>query len=151
MLVRQAAARDTEAIAPLLDAYRQFYGQPADPARSRTFLAERLARHESIVFVACDACEVPTGFTQLYPLFSTVRTARTYLLNDLFVAPAARRRGVGRALIGAAVEFARANGAAALSLQTAIDNREARSLYAAAGWDHDVRFCEYTFALGERA
>ncbi len=87
------------------------------------------------------------GFVQLYPLFSTVRTTRTYLLNDLFVAPAARRRRVGATLLSAAAEFARVNGATALSLHTAVDNFDAQALYAASGWKRDDRFCEYTLAL----
>ena len=146
MHVRQATVFDVDLIAPLLDAYRQFYAQPADIERSRAFLCERFAHHESIVFVAIDG-DAAHGFVQLYPLYSTVRTTRTYLLNDLFVAPAARRRRVGATLLSAAAEFARVNGATALSLHTAVDNFEAQALYAASGWKRDDRFCEYTLAL----
>lgn len=145
--IRQATVSDIDLVAPLLDAYRQFYGQPADVARARAFLRERFAHHESIVFVAVDVGGTASGFTQLYPLFSTVRTTRTYLLNDLFVAPAARRRRVGAMLLGAAADFARANGASALSLQTAVDNASAQALYASLGWKRDDAFCEYTLSL----
>ena len=77
------------------------------------------------------------GFVQLYPMFSSVRTARTWILNDLFVAPAARRGGVARALLEAAAAFAREDGAAGLSLETGRDNAAARALYRAAGWHED--------------
>jgi ribosomal protein S18 acetylase RimI-like enzyme len=147
MQVRQATVSDIDLVAPLLDAYRQFYGQPADVSRSRAFLRERFAHHESIVFVAVDDDGIAVGFTQLYPLFSTVSTTRTYLLNDLFVAPAARRRRVGAMLLAAAADFARANGATSLSLQTAIDNANAQALYASLGWRRDDAFCEYTLTL----
>ena len=90
--VRQAEIEDVDALVPLFDAYRQFYRQPPDLARARAFLAERFAHQESLVLLAEQDGEA-IGFTQLYPLFSSVRTVRTWLLNDLFVAPAARRSG----------------------------------------------------------
>ena len=146
-LVRIANANDAERIAPLLDAYRQFYAQPADPGIALRFLRERFAHHESSVLLAEDDAGVAMGFTQLYPLFSTVRAVRIYLLNDLFVVPAARGRGVARRLLAAAADFARANGAASLSLQTANDNAAARALYESTGWIAETRFGEYTLAL----
>lgn len=87
------------------------------------------------------------GFTQLYPLFSSVRTVRTWLLNDLFVVSSARRQGVGAGLLGAAAEQARALGAASLSLSTALDNAPAQALYESMGWQRDRQFCEYSLTL----
>ena len=95
----------------LFDAYRVFYSQPSDPARARDFLRERMGAGESVVLLAMLDGRA-AGFTQLYPLFSSVRTARLWLLNDLFVDPAARRRGVAQALMHAAADFARGEGAA---------------------------------------
>jgi GNAT superfamily N-acetyltransferase len=66
-----------------------------------------------------------------------VRTARTWLLNDLFVAEGARRGGVARALLDAAAAFAREQGAAGVMLETTRDNGPARALYRAAGWNED--------------
>ncbi|MBU6246722.1 MAG: GNAT family N-acetyltransferase [Xanthomonadaceae bacterium] len=144
--VRNADLDDLDHLAPLLDAYRQFYGQPSDPARARDFLAERLARGESLVLLAERDGEA-AGFTQLYPLFSSVRLVRTWLLNDLFVVPSARRGGVARALLQAAAEQARARGAASVSLSTALDNAPAQALYESLGWVRDTRFCEYGLTL----
>lgn len=145
--IRQAGVHDLDVIVPLFDAYRQFYQQPADPARARDFLAERFRHHESVILLAFGADGAATGFVQLYPLFSSVRANRAYLLNDLYVAPAARRAGVARALLTAAAEFARANGAASMSLTTALDNAPAQRLYEALGWQRDTEFCEYHLAL----
>ncbi|MCP1374486.1 GNAT family N-acetyltransferase [Dyella lutea] len=144
--VRIADTRDLDRLAPLFDAYRQFYRQPADLARARDFLAERLARQESLVLLA-ELDGEAIGFTQLYPLFSSVRTVRTWLLNDLFVAPSARRSGAGRALLQQAAAQARARGAASLSLSTALDNAPAQALYESLGWVRDTQFCEYGFTL----
>ena len=134
--IRRAGLHDLEQLAPLFDAYRQFYQQPGDLPRARGFLRERLERDESAVLVAGrDGALV--GFTQLYPMFSSVRTARIWILNDLYVAGQARRSGVARGLLDAAAMFARENGAARLMLETGRDNAPARALYQAAGWGED--------------
>jgi ribosomal protein S18 acetylase RimI-like enzyme len=135
--IRRATPDDLDALAPLFDAYRRFYVQPGDVERARTFLAERMAGNESTVLIA-ERDGVAAGFTQLYPIFSSVRTARTWLLNDLFVAEHARRHGVARALLDAAAAFAREQGAVGLSLETMADNAPARALYRAAGWSEDT-------------
>jgi GNAT superfamily N-acetyltransferase len=149
--LRQANIHDLEKIVPLFDGYRQFYEQSADPALARNFLRERFAHHESTIFLALDARDQGIGFVQLYPLFGSVRCVRKYLLNDLFVLPAARGCGIGAALLKAAADFARANGAAALTLSTAIDNLPAQKLYAALGWQRDAGYFEYNLDLNDAA
>ena len=144
--IRRATDADIARIAPLFDAYRSFYGQPPDIARADAFLRERLARGESALLLAERDGEA-IGFTQLYPLFSSVRTARLWLLNDLFVADSARRQGVARGLLDAAAAFAREQGAADLMLETGRDNHPARALYRAAGWNEDASQW-YTLHLG---
>lgn len=145
--VRQATIHDLDQLAPLFDGYRQFYGQPADPALARRFLRERLQHHESVLLLALDGDGEGVGFVQLYPLFSSVRAARFYLLNDLFVAPDARRSGVGAALMREAADLARALGAVGMSLSTAHANEPAQRLYASLGWKRDTEFREYTLAF----
>lgn len=145
--IRQAALHDLNTVSVLFDAYRQFYGQPADLARARDFLAERLAHGESVILLACDAAGSGLGFVQMYPLFSSVRTLRTWLLNDLFVALQARRKGVAAALLRTAAQHAREHGVADLSLSTALDNAPAQALYESLGWQRDRQFCTYTLPL----
>ena len=145
--VRHATIHDLDVVVPLFDAYRSFYGKPAEPARARAFLAERFQHHESIIFVALEESGACVGFTQLYPVFSSVSCTRKYLLNDLFVVPAARRGGAARALLAAAADFARAQGAASLSLSTGVDNAAAQRLYESLGWTRDESFYEYNLVL----
>ena len=135
--IRRADLADLDTIAPLFDAYRGFYGQASDTDRARDWLAERMQRNESVVLVAEDDNGAAVGFTQLYPMFSSVRTARTWILNDLFVAPDARRGGAARALLDAAAAFAREDGAMGISLETTQDNAPARALYRNSGWNED--------------
>jgi GNAT superfamily N-acetyltransferase len=131
-------AADIDVVAPLFDAYRQFYGQRSDPEGARRFLQERLEREESIVFLAFHR-ETAIGFTQLYPSFSSASMARIFVLNDLFVSPKARRGGTGSALLRA--------GAVRLTLSTELTNTTAQSVYEENGWKRDTAFCVYQLAL----
>ncbi len=142
MLVRRAGLGDLDDVAPLFDGYRQFYGQPSDLAAARAFLAERLRRDESVIFVAI-ADDVTLGFTQLYPSFSSVSVRRLWILNDLFVSPAARRGGVGRRLLERARDWAVETDSKGLTLTTAVTNSAARSLYESCGWRRDDEFAHY--------
>ena len=91
--VRRASIQDLDRLVPLLDAYRQFYGQQPDLIIARQFLGDRLTRNESIVLVAENDGGAAVGFVQLYPTFSSILAAPMYVLSDLFVIPEFRRRG----------------------------------------------------------
>lgn len=143
--IAHATPADLDALARLFDAYRQFYGQPSDVDAARDWLRSRLRFGESKVLLARQA-DALVGFVQLYPSFSSVRLARSWILNDLFVLPATRRQGIARTLLDAAAGFARDDGAAVISLETATDNAAARATYHAAGWrEDDTRW--YSLAL----
>lgn len=135
--ISRAGPADLDVLATLFDAYRTFYGQTPDLPLARQWLRERLRFGESVVLVAKRG-GVAVGFVQLYPMFSSVRTSRTWILNDLYVDAGARRRGVARALLDASAAFARGDGAAGISLETTQDNAAARALYRAAGWNEDA-------------
>lgn len=142
IFVQQAVFADLDVLVPLFDSYRQFYGQASDLAGAKAFLTERFEHGESVLFLAKDE-GTPVGFTQLYPSFSSVSMARTFVLNDLFVAPHGRRKGVGERLLGAAEEYARAVGAVRLVLSTAVTNAAAQALYEATGWLREEQFYVY--------
>jgi ribosomal protein S18 acetylase RimI-like enzyme len=149
--IRRASTADLDLLVPLFDAYRQFYRQPPDPARARGFLAERLTGGESVVFLALEhagAEPTPAGFTQLYPIFSSTRCRRSWLLNDLFVAPAFRKAGVARRLMDAARRHAVETGATEIELMTAHTNAAAQALYESLGYELDREFRHYVLDLG---
>jgi GNAT superfamily N-acetyltransferase len=138
----RAELDDLDALVPLFDAYRRFYGQPSDLTGARTFLAYRFKRGESVIFLAVvDGAIV--GFTQLYPTFSSVSMRRLWVLNDLFVTPDARKSGAGRALLERAERWAAETGAKGLTLSTQITNLGAQRLYEACGWTKDDEFLHY--------
>ena len=147
-VISRAGPADLDALSLLFDAYRQFYGQPSDVPRARDWLRSRLRVGESVVLLAKRE-GTTVGFVQLYPMFSSVRTAKTWILNDLYVEAGARRGGVARALLDAAAKFARDDGAAGISLETTQDNAAARALYRAAGWNEDATQW-YSLALSKQ-
>lgn len=146
-VVARATLDDLDALTALFDAYRVFYQRASDRALARAFLQERLQRGESVIFIIRDAAGEALGFTQLYPSFSSVSARRIWVLNDLFVAPAARQRGVARALMERARAFAAETGALRLVLETAEDNRPAQALYESLGYVHDSRTRHYSLEL----
>jgi ribosomal protein S18 acetylase RimI-like enzyme len=146
IVIRRAGPAELDLLAPLFDAYRQFYGLPADPARARAYLADRLAREESVVFLAL-AAQAAAGFTQLYPSFSSLACRPMWILSDLFVDPSRRRGGVGRRLMEAAHQFARDRHAATVELDTAHTNTAAQALYEALGYRRDETYRHYVLHL----
>lgn len=138
---------DIDALTRLFDGYRVFYEKPSDPAGARQFLTQRLSREDSVIFLAEDRDGNALGFTQLYPLFSSVRMRPIWLLNDLFVSPDARKQGVAKALMLKAQGFAAETGAAGLELATAKDNHTAKSVYEDLGWEMDTAFDHYSITV----
>ena len=131
--VHRANLDSLDELVPLFEGYRAFYEMPADAEGARAFLQQRLERDESVIFIATLDGK-PLGFTQLYPLFSSTRMARLYLLNDLFVHADARGTGLGAALLARAYQHACEEGACELMLETGNDN-PARRLYERSGYE----------------
>lgn len=143
----RATLDDLGALTLLFDDYRVFYERTSDRALARAFLQARLQHDESVIFIARDATGEALGFTQLYPCFSSVSARRIWVLNDLFVAAAARQRGVARALMERARTFALQSGALRLVLETAEDNHPAQALYESLGYVRESGTRHYSLEL----
>ncbi len=141
--IRKAGKEDIEDLTDLFDLYRVWYHQPSDAAAARQFLLQRLEKQESVVLVAVRE-NVLVGFTQLYPIFSSVSLQRAWLLNDLYVHASARKQGVAKQLLGAARQHGLETGAKWLLLQTGNDNFDAQSVYEKNGWK---RVSDYFYEL----
>ena len=148
IITRQAVLADIDALAPLFDAYRQFYGKTGDIEAAKAFLLDRFNHGESILFLAFEN-DKPIGFTQLYPSFSSVSLARVYVLNDLYVESQFRGKGVGKQLLNAATESAKSFAAVRVTLSTDIANTTAQSMYESAGWKRDTKYFVYHFSMQE--
>jgi ribosomal protein S18 acetylase RimI-like enzyme len=141
---RAATLDDLDVIAPLFDAYRQFYDQAPDLALAWRFIQARLRNDESVILLACDGGGQVVGFCQLYPTFCSVEAQPIYSLYDLFVAPAARRSGAAKALLQAAERLAARTGKRRMDLTTARTNTAAQAAYESLGWVRDEVFFAYS-------
>ncbi|GHC54789.1 GNAT family N-acetyltransferase [Ulvibacter litoralis] len=144
MKVNKATEADLDQLVPLFNGYRMFYKQASNPEAARTFLTERFQKKDSVIFLAIAPDGTGLGFTQLYPSFSSVSMQRTYILNDLYVASEARKKGVGEALMETAKLFAISEGSKGLTLETDVDN-PAQKLYQRLGWKKDTHVNHFTW------
>ena len=142
--IRLAMPDDLLQLADLFDAYRMFYKQVSDISLARRFIAERLDKKDSVIFIAVGAELKLIGFCQIYPSFCSVIAAKIGVLYDLFVDPSVRKSGAGKALMLAAHEYATEHGFARLDLTTAKTNLTAQGLYQSLGWVRDEVFYSYS-------
>jgi ribosomal protein S18 acetylase RimI-like enzyme len=147
VFTRLATLADLASIAPLFNAYRQFYERADDLAVATAFIQERLAKAESVIILALDDAQTVVGFCQLYPTFCSVEAAPIYTLYDLFVSPQARRTGAAKALLQAAHMHAAQTGRVRMDLTTARMNTSAQALYESEDWVQDAVFLTYNKAV----
>ncbi len=145
-MIRAANASDADRLGALFDAYRRFYGRAGDLDAARRYVGEQLGGPTR--FFVDDGGARLRGFVHLLPSFDTLAMRPMWILEDLFVDPAARRAGAGAALLQFAEAFARREGASRLTLSTAHTNAAAQRLYERLGWVLDEDFRYYHRMLG---
>jgi len=148
MKIFRAGRDNVDQLAVLFDLYRQFYEQDADLEACRRFIGDRIGNKESVVLVAESQEGRLLGFTQVYHSFCSVAMDRIIYLYDLYVHPDARGTGLGRALMNAATDYARSQGASRLQLETAHSNIIGQNLYESLGYEKDEEFYTYHLELG---
>lgn len=117
-------------VLPLVAAYQVFYGAEPNEARNREHFGRFLNDHSrGVQFLARDEAGNAVGMATLYFTYSSVRACEQCLMNDLYVVPEVRGRGIGRALIEHCRNFARERGYRAIVWTTATDNATAQRLY----------------------
>jgi GNAT superfamily N-acetyltransferase len=132
LIIETVGTADVPELMPMLRAYCDFYR--VDPSDERlgalaTVLIDNPA--EGLQLIARDTRDkgTPLGFATIYWTWQTLYAARVGVLNDLFVTPASRGTGTGRALIERCLELCRERGAEKLVWETAPDNTTAQRLY----------------------
>jgi GNAT superfamily N-acetyltransferase len=144
-MITKAKLEDLNILTDLFEEYRVFYRKTPDRKAAALFMAERLRTGDSEIFLVWSEAK-PVGFVQLYPVFSSTRMRRLWLLNDLYVTPAARGKGYSLLLIDRAKELALATDACGLLLETEISNTIGNKLYPRAGFvrNEASHFYEWT-------
>jgi len=147
MQIVKASLEHVNLISPLFDSYRQFYEQTPNAKGAREFIHARLKNDESVIFLALDETGQAMGFTQLYATFCSVVLAPKWVLYDLYVDAAFRKKSVGRSLMNVARQMAETSGAQRIDLETAISNTTAQPLYESLGYVRDTHFYAYSLVL----
>ena len=138
-MVAPVAPGEFEELVPMIGEYQRFYEVAnVDAERNRDFFRRFLAPSDDGLLLGARAGETLAGYACLYWTFSSLSAEEIVLLSDLFVAPACRGRGVGRALIEASRNVARERGAGHLEWVTAPDNETAQRLYDSTGAERSV-------------
>lgn len=145
MTIRVATISDLDQLTKLFDAYRVFYRKKSDIISAKNFLSDRMKQKDSEIFVAENNLNILVGFAQLYPLFSSTRMKKLWLLNDLFVAPKYRGQQVSKQLIESGKKLVKETSACGIFLETEKTNIIGNNLYPKTGFslNKDSNFYEW--------
>lgn len=142
---RKATLSDLPQLVELFDQYRIFYHKESDLPAAESFLKERIDNKDSELFVAEENGKL-TGFVQLYPIFSSTRMQRYWLLNDLYVNKEYRGKGYSKELIEESKALCRSSKACGILLETGKSNDIGNQLYPSCGFElyDSVNFYEWS-------
>jgi ribosomal protein S18 acetylase RimI-like enzyme len=132
--VREAREADVGAVGRLLHEFNREFDEPApEPAELAARVRELLAGGDTGLLVAGDE---PVGLALMRFRLSLWAPGLECYLAELYVVPARRGEGIGRALMEAAMDLARRRGAEYMDLGTAETDVAARHLYESLGFDN---------------
>ena len=146
MIVRKSTIEDIAQLSVLFDRYRVFYDKESDVKNAALFLSERIENHDSEIFVAEAENGVLAGFVQLYPLFSSTRMKRLWLLNDLYIDQRYRGKHISVMLIDRAKLLVKETHAVGLILETTKSNVVGNKLYPRTGFTLDREHNYYSWS-----
>jgi GNAT superfamily N-acetyltransferase len=148
--ITQVREGDLEALLVMMRAYCDFYeAAPGDGgllALARALIAAP-ERH-GLQLIARERDREAVGFATLFWTWDTLAAGEIGLMNDLYVVPSRRGRGVGRSLIEACLGRCRERGVARMDWQTAPENAPAQRLYDTLGAEREEAI---VYALALRA
>jgi GNAT superfamily N-acetyltransferase len=139
MSVRQATAADAAEIARLLHDFNTEYGEPTPGVDALAQRMRELLAGDTVVLLAGDG---PDGLAVLRLRSSIWTAGLECYLAELYVVPALRGQGRGRALMEAALELARKRGADWMELNTDEGDVAARALYERLGFKATADYYE---------
>jgi ribosomal protein S18 acetylase RimI-like enzyme len=130
--VRRATPGDAPRVARLLHDFQAEYDEPSPGAEILEERYGELIRSKEMIVLLVG--EGPDGFAQLRFRPWVYSAGLHSYLEELYVVPDLRGNGLGRALLEAAMETARGQGAEQMELGTSEDDTAARKLYESAGF-----------------
>lgn len=147
--IRQGERRDRELIwrattdtlwADVPEAERAVLDRREVEAHFRPRAEHVMDSRENAVFVAEDAGGRVLGYAVAGGATTMLTPARFGFLYDLWVAPEARRQGVGRRLVEHVAAWCRARGFRRIKLEVGAGNVAARALYGSLGFSEERVF-----------
>ena len=131
--IRPVRTKDYAGWLPLWDGYNEFYGRHGETALSSAITELTWKRffdsNEPVFALVAEQGGALVGLTHYLFHRSTTKAELVCYLQDLFTAPAARGRGIGRALIEGVYAKAMEAGSKRVYWQTQTSNAAGRALY----------------------
>lgn len=127
--VREATRSDTDAAGKLLAAQLEEHSLPAAPQQIARGLEAVFAAGKASTFLIAEDDGRPVGVCLANRIASIEYGGPALVIEELFVLPASRNRGVGRALLGYLLKMARSEALQAVELEVDPGHEPARALY----------------------
>jgi ribosomal protein S18 acetylase RimI-like enzyme len=133
--IRLATTADAAEVARLLHDFNREFDEPSPGVEALTpRVAQLIAEEEILVLLAGGG---PDGLAELRFKKSVWSDALDAYLEELYVVPALRGNGIGRALLDAAMNTARERGADHIDLTTSLGDKAAIALYESSGFTNE--------------
>ena len=145
-MIRQAEPSDLDTVAGLLCAFRDWWGSSTPTDETMRGAAEQLLHDPNTVYLLAGT----SGLAQLRFRLSAWTGVEDCWLEDVFVSDDARGTGLGRALVEAAIERARARGCRRIELDVQEDNEHAIRLYEKCGFSVRPKGSGHTLFLSAK-
>ena len=139
-VLRLACADDRDAVIELVRQYHAFDDVPFDEARTASAIAPLLNHEDAGRIWLVEIGGATVGYIALCLGYSIEFGGRDAFVDEMYLIPEWRCKGVGKVVLREIVNRARELGARALHLEVARGNEHARRLYAASGFDSRERF-----------
>lgn len=127
--VRPASRADAAAVVAMVHELCAHEGDPTGNFTRETFEREGCGEGAAFALLLAERGGEALGYIQLQPAYDNGFALRGFYVSDLYVRPAARRQGIGRALLAATAQIARANGIGYLWLTAQTRNTGAHAFY----------------------
>jgi len=130
--IRRAVVEDAPDVARLLHDFNAEYDEPTPPVPELAERVRELLKDEQIVTLLAGSPPLGLALFRIRP--SLWSSANDVYLEELYVIPGQRGKGIGRALLETAIQAARNAGADHFELTTGETDTEARGLYESLGF-----------------